>query len=529
MPRPKVDERTRKRINKACLYCQKTKQKCDGLTPCGKCARRNESRSCAYSPHERSYGHRRRRQKPTAHCQTDIRHTETVEANAPAATARPSGSNQLSGTRPSVKESEVTVPGLSQVLYDNKGQIVYLGNCAALAFLQNIQQLIETRTGQTADVSDLSVVEELPPVQDGGLDLYITRNKEELKRLVDVFFISTCGILDLFDRAHVETLLDCWTGTPESLDSGSSAVLCLVIACAAQIRSASLVDKLRAQSFYQQGRQLALLELTNNPTTETIQAFTLISIYMLGCSWRNGASLNLGIAISAAKSLGYHQDSTNSAYDMKERHRRAQVWKSLHYHDLFFSAMMGRSSSTSNTDSTAVDDGDPNREILDDEFNQSLSMAESLRAFLIIERAVNKVYTKETVSLGILQSLTRELQEKSVNLAKTFYTPADGTRYNPIHAQQLNLRNAQVSCSYYFAMMLLTRPFLITSLRAKSSMEHAGSGQTHGLNNNGAGGSISSEIFSGAMTCIDSATYTVQLLHELLTANMLFNNMPFIV
>jgi hypothetical protein len=133
---------------------------------------------------------------------------------------------------------------------------------------------------------------------------------------------QTCGILDLFDRAHVETLLDCWTGTPESLDSGSSAVLCLVIACAAQIRSASLVDKLRAQSFYEQGRQLALLELTNNPTTETIQAFTLISIYMLGCSWRNGASLNLGIAISAAKSLGYHQDTTNSAYDMKERHRR---------------------------------------------------------------------------------------------------------------------------------------------------------------------------------------------------------------
>lgn len=72
---------------------------------------------------------------------------------------------------------------------------MYLGNCAALAFLQNIQQLIETKTGQTADVSDLSVVEELPPVQDGGLDLYITRNKEELKRLVDVFFISVSQFL----------------------------------------------------------------------------------------------------------------------------------------------------------------------------------------------------------------------------------------------------------------------------------------------------------------------------------------------
>ncbi|KAL5359376.1 hypothetical protein BJX96DRAFT_183725 [Aspergillus floccosus] len=446
MPRPRVDERTRKRINKACLYCQKTKQKCDGLMPCGKCARRNQSNSCAYSPHERSYGHRRRRQKPAERGHLDIRHTESIEANASAATSRHSESNQLSGTRPSVKEPEVTVPGLSQVLYDNKGQI--------------------------ADVSNLSVVEELPPVQEGGLDLYTTRNKAELKGLVDVFFIS---------------------------------------------------------SFYQQGRQLALLELTNNPTNETIQAFTLISIYMLGCSWRNGASLNLGIAISAAKSLGYHQDTTNSVYDMKERHRRAQVWKTLHYHDLFFSAMMGRSSSTSNTDSTPVDDGDPNRDNVDDEFNQSLSMTESLRAFLIIERAVNKVYTKETVSLGILQSLTRELQENSINLSKTFCTPAAATQSSQGNAQQLNLRNAHVACSYYFAMMLLTRPFLITSLRAKSSMEHMESEQSNGFNSNGAGGSISSEIFSGAMTCIDSATYTVQLLHELLTAKMLFNNMPFIV
>lgn len=133
---------------------------------------------------------------------------------------------------------------------------------------------------------------------------------------------QSCGILDLFDRPHIDSLLETWVNDQSALSSGHAAVFSLVIACAAQLRSANLVDKLRAQSFYHHGRQLALLELTNNPSIETIQAFTLICIYMLGCSWRNGASFNLGIAISAAKSLGYHQDHTNSGYSIQERRRR---------------------------------------------------------------------------------------------------------------------------------------------------------------------------------------------------------------
>ncbi|KAL4896110.1 hypothetical protein BDV59DRAFT_191355 [Aspergillus ambiguus] len=447
MPRPKVDERFRKRISKACLHCQKTKQKCDGLMPCRKCVRRNQTSSCVYSTHERSYGRRRNRRN-----RIDSRDAQRIEPNTsaspPSYPTEPNGRpTNVYGANGTVKEPEVAVPGLSQVLYDNKGRI-----------------------GYAADVSNLSVVEELPPIQDGSLDPYTTRNIDELKNLIDVFFVS---------------------------------------------------------SFYQHGRQLALLELTNDPTIETIQAFTLISIYMLGCSWRNGASLNLGIAISAAKSLGYHQDDTNSVYDREERHRRAQVWKTLHYHDLFFSAMMGRSSSTSNSDLNIVDYEHSAQDGFDDEFDRSLSMCESLRAFLVIERAVNKVYTKKTVSLGILQSLTCELQVKSINLPQSLRMPAaSDTLHGFRRTQEVNLRNAHVACSYYFAMMLLTRPFLITTLRAKSST--APSQSTQGLSNQ-VDGNISSEIASGARTCIDSATYTVQLLHELLDASMLFKNMPFVV
>ncbi|KAJ5513064.1 hypothetical protein N7463_002616 [Penicillium fimorum] len=229
--------------------------------------------------------------------------------------------------------------------------VVYLGNCAALSFLQNIQQLIESETGYAsiaADVAGLSVIEELPPVPPDNLTAYNSGDTEELERLIRVYFISTCGIVDLFERSHIESLLHRWINGLIPMKSGSAAVL-----------------------------------------VETVQAFVLISIFMLGCSRRNGASLNLGIAIGAAKSLGYHQPNTNSAYDGNERRQRAQIWKTLRYHDLFFSAMMGRSSSTSDTGFN-IDEAQSSTPI-EDEYDQSLSMTESARAFLVMEHIINDV------------------------------------------------------------------------------------------------------------------------------------------
>jgi hypothetical protein len=97
-------------------------------------------------------------------------------------------------------------------------------------------------------------------------------------------------------------------------DRGSTAILFLTIAYAAQARSASIADLQRAKYYYHHGRQIALLELTDEPRLETVQAFLLISLYMLGCSQRNGSYLNLGTAISAARSLGFHRDDVNAAF-----------------------------------------------------------------------------------------------------------------------------------------------------------------------------------------------------------------------
>ncbi|KAB8231336.1 uncharacterized protein BDW43DRAFT_282791 [Aspergillus alliaceus] len=508
MPRPKVDERFRKRIAKACTYCQKSKQKCDGLKPCALCVRRDQSASCAYSPHVRSYGRNRSRQNASQRHLPPQGPRRTI-SDAHHQTDEPA-------------EPEVLVPGLSPILSNNRGEAVYLGNCAALAFLQNIQQLIEAEAGPTSDLPRLSIFEEGPPTQESSCIPLPSCTENELSDLVATFFVATCGVMDLFEQDQIMSFLSNWVNDRARIDNRSRAVLCLVIACAAQMRSTTAAERNMAQSFYQHGRQIGLLELTNDPTIETIQVFALISLYMLGCCWRNGASLNLGIAISAAKSLGYHQEHAGSVLNERERQRRAQVWNTLHYHDLFFSAMMGRSCSTSSTAANADEEDRLISRGNEDILSQTLSMTESLRAFLTIESTINKVYSKQTISLGVLQGLATELRERSLALPKSFCTPASSSRNASLQDRQWNLRNAHVTCSYYFAMMLLTRPFLITYLRAKFSLRP--SEATTWIPKG-----VSSEISDGAAACVDSATYTIQLLHELLEANVLYKNMPLIV
>lgn len=123
MPRSKVTEEARRRVAKACLRCQDTKSKCDGLTPCALCANRGESSQCAYSAIKRSYGHRRLRQK--SEHRENHQKTTTAESSA----NKPLHQEQIpvvassEETRSVSSMREVTIPTMSQTLYDTRGRI----------------------------------------------------------------------------------------------------------------------------------------------------------------------------------------------------------------------------------------------------------------------------------------------------------------------------------------------------------------------------------------------------------------------
>jgi hypothetical protein len=224
-----------------------------------------------------------------------------------------------------------------------------LGNCAALSFLQNIQELISDEIGPSnalSDISNISRMEEMGQEDHYPIADNVRRDADELAELSDAFFTSvpaslfsytylicvfildansstkTSGILDIFDRLYAQNLLQEWLEHDDDFDVACKAVLFLTFAIGAQARSAGTEDRHRAQYFFRRGREIALLELTDEPRLETVHAFILISLYLLASSKRNAAHLNLGIAISAAKSLGIHQLKMSDEYQDTEGRSR---------------------------------------------------------------------------------------------------------------------------------------------------------------------------------------------------------------
>lgn len=131
MPRPKVSEQYRRRIAKACLYCQTAKLKCDGLLPCVQCVKRNKFTSCAYSSHERSYGSRRRRRKDVETAKSST--TPTMDPSS----STPSHSSHEVDKASTV--ADITVPKISHNLYDAKGRVcTYILNPPTLELLKSL-------------------------------------------------------------------------------------------------------------------------------------------------------------------------------------------------------------------------------------------------------------------------------------------------------------------------------------------------------------------------------------------------------
>ncbi|RFU77458.1 hypothetical protein TARUN_4761 [Trichoderma arundinaceum] len=191
---------------------------------------------------------------------------------------------------------------------------------------------------------------------------------------------------------------------------------------------------------------------------------------------------------------------------------------------------MGRAPLTSATDSADEDDRksiDPNHP----DKCQQLGLYESARAFSILKQTVLEIYTKHSAPLELLQQLSRQLREMGTELPLELrsISPSAFPEHKCPKTKQLIVRNASVACNYYFSMMLLTRPFLIACLRAKYN-KSPGKSQSP---EQGAGLEESSEIDRtikhGAMTSFDTALKTIQLLHELYVAGVLFNNMPLVV
>ena len=135
---------------------------------------------------------------------------------------------------------------------------------------------------------------------------------------------------------------------------------------------------------------------------------------------------------------------------------RDRIWKSLRVVDMLISTNLGRPPSTSDVDCTvkysvATVGNNTGANILD----------ASVQIFMIIERVVVEVYSRKRISLQIADYVSRQFKgwaSKWLQSLSAITTRPNDSLYTEVVGACSTL------CSYYYGVMLLTRPFLIYEL-----------------------------------------------------------------
>jgi hypothetical protein len=134
----------------------------------------------------------------------------------------------------------------------------------------------------------------------------------------------------------------------------------------------------------------------------------------------------------------------------------------------------------------------------------TICLVASYRISSIINTAAYELYGKEAVAHAAAERLLEDIDKWSQSLPeclKTQSSLAGGAR-----TQVETVRNVHISCMYYFAVTLVTRPVLISTLSSRPGLETSASSQM-------------------ASACLDAALYLIQTCMDAHRMGFLLGNM----
>ncbi|PLB34055.1 coma-domain-containing protein [Aspergillus candidus] len=456
MPRASLPSGARLRCRRACDSCKRRKQKCNGEQPCTICIQRNKDSECHFSD------------KPARLLKPNTSATDTMllsEHILPTPQREPAMDRLLnsledhSGTTEQQavddRDGMAPVPKVARLLQDGQGKFMYIGDSASLSFLQSVRRIVSASIGRCEFTEDNSRHSMLEAFQNSSTpqtgSLVPPPCQDEAQRLANQYVLATSPLLDLFDLDEFYSRLVGWVDDPSGDEDTVSSIFYLVMAIGAQ---ASDIDQTSAEQYFISGRQLAFSAFTETPSIYTIQSYVLISMYMLGACRRNGAFMNLGIALRAAYAVGIHRRDANALFCARERQAREHVWRSLRMMDLFLSSSLGRPPATSDFDyDAATAAGTP---LLSPEEQLSTTVVSLCHIF---ERILTEVYMKQVVSLRVADAISNQHRTWVRNLP-SFLQP-ETQRQDDTQTERSTLAAAHILGTYYWSIILLTRPFLI--------------------------------------------------------------------
>ncbi|KAL5594929.1 hypothetical protein FOVSG1_008618 [Fusarium oxysporum f. sp. vasinfectum] len=510
--RPSEPERyIRSRIANACDGCKSRKVKCDGKLPCSYCTRRQKPHDCHYSPQRRRKAHSVRSPQTSERAQSTRHTTPSTPAAEPV---RENGAQVDRDDGGQIDaEDETEVPREARLVCDAQGKLIFVGDCAPLSFFQSVRQLVTTRVGQNAfapQSSRYSVLENATAHQSRripGDNRIPIVHPDDIPLAVTNYLSIATGLVDLFDNRRLQDDLILWANMDQKQDDATTIVNFLVLAIGMKIN-----DEERSQDYFEYARDKAYSNLTGNLSVSTVQMFTLITLYMLCSCQINGAFLFFGTAVRAAYSIGIHRTEVNARFGPDIHRQRDRLWKSIRVVDLFLSSSMGRPPATSDVDCTVpYQSPDENVEEPVDLLNASVQI------FLVLEGVVTEIYSRRKVSLQLTEGISLQLRDWSSRWLKQLKDIVA----NPEAQDRAQASGAcQILATYYYAVMLVSRPFLMYELCRRLS--------DGSLNSNGRS-ALTSGKSKLADACIDAASLMVDPILDLIQKGILVGHVPILV
>ncbi|KAL4913804.1 fungal-specific transcription factor domain-containing protein [Aspergillus aurantiobrunneus] len=472
MPRASTAPGARLRCRQACDSCKRRKQKCNGEQPCTICIQRRKEAECHFSDKPARF------LRPSNDPKEAMLLSERLVPTRQRRTAMDHLLNSLEDTSANLeqqvvddKDGAAPVPKVARLLRDGQGKFMYIGDSASLSFLQSVRRIVSLSIGRCEFTEDTSRHSMLEAFQSGSNTqsgpLIQPPSNDEAQRVARQYVLATSPLMDLFDLEEFYPRLANWIENPTGDEDTVSSIFYLVLAIGAQV---SDTNQTLAEQYFVSGRQLAFSAFTETPSLYTIQSYVLISMYMLGACRRNGAFMNLGIALRAAYAVGIHRKDANSLFTARERRARERVWKSLRMMDLFLSASLGRPPATSDFDYDLREDEISRRESHSPRDELSTTVVSLCRIF---ERVLTEVYMRQVVSINVAENISNQHRTWVRNLPTFLQMQTERLESKTLEE---SLAAAHVFGSYYWSIILLTRPFLIfwASQYVRSKKDSAG-------------------------------------------------------
>ncbi|KAH5749984.1 hypothetical protein HBI88_079710 [Parastagonospora nodorum] len=513
------------RVIAACDLCKRRKVKCDGEQPCAYCVKKNLAATCVFTPaKERVHstcntpnnsGGTRHGDNPRsrAHSESNLRHPRDQEG-VPSHTRAPISGSQTSLSPTMSRDdhlgSDTVVPLEGRILRDAQGKFIFIGDCAPLSFLQTVRHLISSEVGSDAfaiQASRDSIIEVARAEVPVGRSPPTHIRPEEVEALIHEYVAATSGLVDLFEYQDLITEMNVWARrlSVNNSEDAATAVFYLVAAIGMQED-----EEERAELWFDYARNLLMKHMCNSMNVATVQGFTLVAVYMLRAFQPNGAYLYFSLAARTAYAIGLHRTEVNASFGSSIRKMRDCIWKSLRVVDMVISTVLGRPPSTSDVDCTVK------YSIPESDQVRSNILDPSVQIFMIIERVVVEVYSRKRISIRIADYVSRQLKGWAsrwlLDLTKLTVEHNGVSRSTVIGA-------CSTLCSYYYGIMLLTRPFLIYEI-----YEHLGASLRGGGTQND-----HRQKRKYADAALDAAASFVETLRAVIDTEIMPRRMPLIV